>query len=140
MLRTITRVSAFGAALLACQVWAGTATITIDIRKPGPRLNPRMYGIFLEEINHGVDGGLYGELVANRGFENSRPPEGCSLRDGGWRSRQGWDSGFDVEAGEVPRWSLVREGSAEGRMELETTGWSRQQQKDEEMRPVAVAG
>ncbi len=121
-MRTITRVSAFGAALLACQVWAGTASITIDTGKPGPRLNPRMYGIFLEEINHGVDGGLYGELIANRAFENSRPPEGCSLRDGRWRSRQGWDSGFDAEVGEVPRWSLVREGSAEGRMELETTG------------------
>jgi len=99
-----------------------------------------MYGIFLEEINHGVDGGLYGELIANRAFENSRPPERCVLRDGRWRSRRGWDSGFDAEAGEVPRWSLVRDGRTQGRMQLETTGWSRQQDKDEQMCPVAVAG
>ena len=57
-----------------------TATITMDGSKPGPVLNARMYGIFLEEINQGADGGLYAELVRNRGFEDSRPPEGY-----GWR-------------------------------------------------------
>jgi len=35
-----------------------------------------MYGIFLEEINHGVDGGLYAEMIRNRGFEDAKPPEG----------------------------------------------------------------
>src|SRR2546423_1885982 len=42
----------------AMRTGAATATITVDAAKPGPRLNPRMYGIFLEEINFGVDGGL----------------------------------------------------------------------------------
>ncbi len=28
-----------------------------------------LYGIFFEDINHAADGGLYGELVRNRGFE-----------------------------------------------------------------------
>jgi alpha-L-arabinofuranosidase len=98
------------------------ATIQIDASQRGPKLNPRMYGIFLEEINHGVDGGLYGELVANRAFEDSRPPEGCTPKDGRWKSKQGWDSGFHVEAAVVPRWSLIREGGAAGSMHLETTG------------------
>ena len=110
--------------VLAVAAWlpAGTATVTVDAGQPGPKLNPRMYGIFLEEINHGVDGGLYAELIANRAFEGSRPPEGCTLRDGRWKSKQGWDSGFDVKPGDVPRWSLVREGGAKGAMHLETTG------------------
>jgi len=81
-----------------------------------------MYGIFLEEINHGVDGGLYGELIANRAFEDSRPPEGCTFREGHWKSRQGWDAGFDVKPGQVPRWTLVREGEARGSIHLETSG------------------
>ena len=46
----------------AVPLWAGTATLTIDATKPGPPVNPRMYGIFLEEINNGVDGGLYETL------------------------------------------------------------------------------
>jgi len=64
-----------GLLALTAQVWAGTATINIDTTRPGPKLKPSMYGIFLEEINHGVDGGLYAELIANRAFEDSRPPE-----------------------------------------------------------------
>ncbi len=48
-----------------------------------------MYGIFLEEINHGVDGGLYAELIRNRGFEDSRPPEGFTAAKRPLARRQG---------------------------------------------------
>ena len=34
-------------------------------------LNPGMYGIFYEEINHSGDGGLYAELVRNRNFNDA---------------------------------------------------------------------
>src|SRR4051812_36239427 len=71
-----------------------TAIITVDASKAGPAINPRMYGIFLEEINHGVDGGLYAELIRNRAFEDSRPPEGYTFRNGRWRDEHGFDSGF----------------------------------------------
>src|SRR5260370_35543972 len=69
-------------ALSAPLLRAGTAAISIDVSKPGPRLNPRMYGIFLEEINHGVDGGLYAGLIRNPGFEDGKQPEGFNFRDG----------------------------------------------------------
>lgn len=104
---------------------AGTATITIDASKPGPRVNPRMYGIFLEEINHGVDGGLYAELVRNRAFEDSRPPEGYTFRNGAWRDKAGFDSGFSrygYFTNAAPFWSLVQEGQGRCGMHLETTG------------------
>ncbi len=104
---------------------AGTATIAIDAAKPGPKINPRMYGIFLEEINHGVDGGLYAELIRNRGFEDSRAPEGFTLRNGRWLDAKGYDAGF-AEFGYVidgvPFWSLVKQGDAQGAMSLQTTG------------------
>ena len=51
---------------LCAALWATDGTIEIDVTVPGPRINPQMYGIFLEEINHGVDGGLYAELIRNR--------------------------------------------------------------------------
>ncbi len=33
-------------------------------------VSPNLYGVFLEDINCAVDGGLYAELVKNRSFEN----------------------------------------------------------------------
>lgn len=56
------------AAGLALQLRAATS-LTIQANQPGPRINPAMWGIFFEDINFGADGGLYAELVKNRGFE-----------------------------------------------------------------------
>jgi alpha-L-arabinofuranosidase len=44
-------------------------TLKVQVDKPGPRINPAMWGIFFEDINLGADGGLYAELVKNRSFE-----------------------------------------------------------------------
>ena len=48
---------------------ADTPTLTVHADKPGAKINPAMWGIFFEDINFGADGGLYAELVKNRGFE-----------------------------------------------------------------------
>ena len=40
-------------------------------------VNPSLYGLTLEEINHGIDGGLYAELIQNRSFEDGMPPLNC---------------------------------------------------------------
>lgn len=37
--------------------------------KPGTAINNSMIGLFLEDINYGVDGGLYAEMIENRSFE-----------------------------------------------------------------------
>ena len=103
----------------------GTAVVTIDAAKTGPSVNPRMYGIFLEEINHGVDGGLYAELVRNRGFEDSRPPEGYRLVNGRWVDPAGFDSGFSefgYSTDKIPFWELVIDGDARGKVQIETAG------------------
>jgi alpha-L-arabinofuranosidase len=116
---------AFAATILSSTlVCAQTAVIKMDPAKEGPKVNPRLYGIFLEEINHGVDGGLYGELVRNRGFEDSRPPEGYTFRDGRWRDARGFDSGFsryNYTTNGIPFWKLVQSGDVKGSMHLETT-------------------
>ncbi len=111
--------------LLGGSAWANTVTIHVNAGKTGPKINPHMYGIFLEEINHGVDGGLYAELVRNRAFEDSRSPEGYTLRNGRWVDAQGFRAGFDrfgYTTKGVPFWSLVKEGNTQGQMHLETTG------------------
>ncbi|MCK7554683.1 hypothetical protein MKQ70_06580 [Chitinophaga sedimenti] len=58
------------------------ATVTVDVSKPQARVSPSLHGIFFEEISHGGEGGLYAELIQNRGFEESRIPQGVQLKDG----------------------------------------------------------
>lgn len=54
-------------------------TLYVDAGSRGHDINPDMYGIFFEEINHSGDGGLYAELIQNRGFEEQTIPGGFSI-------------------------------------------------------------
>lgn len=68
----------FVGAALALAVSAGNgatepASITVQTDQPGAELNRAMWGIFFEDINFGADGGLYAEMVKNRGFEFPDP-------------------------------------------------------------------
>ncbi|MGD0382815.1 MAG: carbohydrate binding domain-containing protein, partial [Thermoguttaceae bacterium] len=72
---------------------AGSASLTVQVDKPGIKVSPTLYGIFFEEINHAGDGGLYAELVQNRSFENSDKPD-C--------------------------WTLVTDGSGKGEIAIDT--------------------
>ena len=61
--------------LLAAVVCATTFSLSaqtimnIDGSRRGPKISDYQYGLFLEEINHAGEGGLYAELVKNRSFE-----------------------------------------------------------------------
>src|SRR6202007_667871 len=46
------------------------ATLHVDVTHPGAQINPLFYGLMIEEINHALDGGLYGELIQNRVLKN----------------------------------------------------------------------
>ena len=54
-------------------------TITVHAERPGAKINPAMWGIFFEDINFGADGGLYAELVKNRGLEFPDPRMGWTI-------------------------------------------------------------
>src|SRR3974390_1185659 len=59
-----------GARLVAGAVVAAEpVTLTVQVDKPGAKINPAMWGIFFEDINFGADGGLYAGLVKNPSFE-----------------------------------------------------------------------
>ena len=61
---------------------AQTDPIRIDLGQKGAVVSPNLYGIFFEEISHAGDGGLYAELVQNRGFEEHVLPSGMTYREG----------------------------------------------------------
>ena len=80
----------------AAAVDAGSIVVHAD--RPGVKISPSLYGLFFEEINYAGDGGIYGELLRNRSFEES-------------------DSAATF-------WSLVLQDGAAGHMSIEDRGES----------------
>jgi alpha-L-arabinofuranosidase len=60
-------------AIMAGAIALPAATVSVRVDQPGAQVNPAMWGVFFEDINFGADGGLYAELVKNRGFEFPEP-------------------------------------------------------------------
>ncbi|KAA9035678.1 alpha-N-arabinofuranosidase [Ginsengibacter hankyongi] len=57
-----------------------TLAITLHLDHARASVSSNLYGLMTEEINHSYDGGLYGELIRNRIFKDSKTsPEGWSL-------------------------------------------------------------
>jgi alpha-N-arabinofuranosidase len=58
------------ALFLASSAIAQQATLAIDLGPAKAKVAPQLYGLMTEEINYSYDGGLYGELVRNRTFQD----------------------------------------------------------------------
>ena len=56
------------AGVIAHAQQAAPATLTVEVGKAQHAVSPTLYGMMTEEINYSYDGGLYAELVRNRGF------------------------------------------------------------------------
>ena len=78
-------------ALASVTFTARAATLTVQTDQPGARINPAMWGIFFEDINLGADGGIYAELVKNRGFEFPDPLMG-------WKTSHSKSGGTEIRS------------------------------------------
>ena len=65
------------------------AEININATVPGRAENPGMWGVFIENICHDVDGGLYAQMIRNPDLKNDVPPADCKVVHGRWRRRNG---------------------------------------------------
>lgn len=65
---------------LPAKILAQKDELRINFKEKGAAVSPSMYGIFFEEINHAGEGGLYGELVKNRSFEELEMPAGYTAK------------------------------------------------------------
>lgn len=68
---------------ISCQFVTGWSqsnarSLQVDASKSTAKIQPTMYGVFFEDINFAADGGLYAEMVKNRGFEFTLPKMGWS--------------------------------------------------------------
>ena len=50
--------------------------LMVSAKDTGIKIQPTMYGIFIEDINFAADGGLYAEMIKNRSFEFLDPKMG----------------------------------------------------------------
>ena len=57
----------------------GRGRVEVDGGALGARIPRGLYGVFLEEINNASDGGLYAEMIQNRGFEDANVPPACTV-------------------------------------------------------------
>lgn len=64
------------------------AVISADASR-SRKISDLLIGIFYEDINYAADGGLYAELVQNRGFEYS--PDDKNGQDENWNSSNSWN-------------------------------------------------
>lgn len=72
------------AAMIVGVVPLSAQEVVIDMGKKGAEVPSSLYGVFFEEITGAGDGGLYAEMVRNRGFEEGVLPSGCTLDDDGY--------------------------------------------------------
>ena len=83
----------------SCGVAVGADLLTVHADQPGIKINPIIFGMMTEEINHSYDGGLYTEMIANRNFK-----EGPELF---------------TEGPTANHWSLITNGNAKASMALD---------------------
>ena len=105
--------------MLSCSIGAVAQTqpLRIDLGQRGATVSPNLYGIFFEEINHAGDGGLYAELVQNRGFEEQVLPSSMTYRDGRAyavdamnyerRTNRNWNIPWNIESKKMQGWRIV---------------------------------
>jgi alpha-L-arabinofuranosidase len=115
-----------------------TATIRVNLQEEKAPVPATLNGIFMEEISHAFDGGIYGELIQNRSFEEGVLPPGMKLVTNAngslqmelaelpagvptnkwhmpwpWNGNCGWDTNRALLG-----WTLQNEGGAKGAMSL----------------------
>ncbi|MCD8173348.1 MAG: alpha-L-arabinofuranosidase [Alistipes sp.] len=105
--------------------FAGLGPVGLTV-KPDPsqakEISDMLIGVFFEDINYAADGGLYAELVQNRGFEYD--PADRQGRDTAWHSRTAWVAeGLDFEIDTVaplhpnnPHYALLTTDGSGGKL------------------------
>ena len=131
-----TGLACFGALMVCAAAQSPNATIQVNLAQEKAPVPATLHGIFMEELSHAFDGGIYAELIQNRSFEEGVLPPGMKLvkKDDGTLKmeleklpagvpKEKWDMPWPWNMGcgwdpkrELVGWSLRHEGGAKGEM------------------------
>ena len=107
--------------LLTGTAWAAPhATVRINAAGPGRAENPQMWGLFIENICHDVDGGLYAQMIQNPDFKNDIPPADCKVVNGKWISPDGHIHN-PPRGGPLLAWKSIHPMGTTVRLKLQTS-------------------
>ncbi|MFP9114565.1 alpha-L-arabinofuranosidase C-terminal domain-containing protein [Flavobacterium sp. RHBU_3] len=78
------------------------------------KISNLLTGVFFEDINYAADGGLYAELVQNRGFEYTTADK--RGKDKNWNERTAWSGDFRIDSlkgihANNPHFAVINNGS-----------------------------
>jgi alpha-L-arabinofuranosidase len=98
-------------------LFAGLKPVTAQIaisNTNSKKISNLLTGVFFEDINYAADGGLYAELVQNRGFEYTIADK--NGRDKNWNVRMAWSGTFAIDSlngihPNNPHYAVVKNGS-----------------------------
>ncbi|MCH4192803.1 MAG: alpha-L-arabinofuranosidase [Butyrivibrio sp.] len=95
------------------------SSLNVETKNVKIPVNKSLYGVFIEDINRAMDGGLYPEMIRNRTFEDSILPSGVKTDQNGYKlvTPSGWKDEFNHGEG-LSRW--VRENQT---AETEIPAW-----------------
>jgi len=111
------------------------ATLTVRVDQPGLKIASNFYGLMTEEINYSYDGGLYGELIRNRIFQDRPIAQAGRGARGGATNPAGTPPGAPAAAQTPPPpitntaveknpnlidWSLIASDGAAGDIDIDT--------------------
>jgi len=102
--------------------------MSIDLSSHEADVSSMLYGVFFEEINHAGEGGLYGELLGNRSFEDKQMPEGYRVEGDriippvhtNYGTGKQSECNFPWPKAEIPDWILNIGGEAKATMHTTT--------------------
>lgn len=125
--------AALGLGPVAAQQSAPLSRIDIDVARQKAEIAPTMYGIFFEDINRSADGGIYAELIFNRGFEEKNLPSGCTYNPEDKRvyaprksvysspeQLRSWSIPWDIED-QHPGWTIEADDATRYRVRIDDT-------------------
>src|SRR3954468_7174573 len=91
---------------------AGPVTLTVEVGRPGAKIQSHFYGLMTEEINYAYEGGLYAELNRNRIFQDRlmrRPNAAAPPANPAAEKNPN-----------LVHWWLVADGGASGEIDIDT--------------------
>lgn len=91
-----------------CVIAQNRSEIVVHTDKQGLKASPLLYGIFIEDWSHQVEGGIYAEMIRNRSFDDTKSSKEVLLV-GFAMNMPGQEKVTDGKNIQVPGWKKIED-------------------------------